>query len=427
MSLGAVSRQQRELALDCALALGCFALAVVLMASGGFGAEEENTRGLDALGVALALGTSVPLLARRRAIVPAFLVMFASYSAIAAVQFPVDVVAGPMIGLYTLAGASGRSVSRPLALFLGAGSYVAVWGAIATGHGVDRVLDVEGLVFGVIWAVVWMAGEQAQLRRERFAELEERADRAEQDVERERRLIAAEERSRIARDLHDSSGHAINVILVEAGAARLLRDRDPERAEQALETIEEVAREQIGEIDRLVQALRAEDPEGDVVEACGVPGDVPHGPAAGQALFDRMRASGLELDVVWRGERRRLGPTVGRASYRLLQEALTNVARHGAGAARVVVEFGRESVTFEVENDAPGDGPVREGNGLIGMRERVALLGGQLLVGRVRGKFLVHARLPYDKNFDPHDPDPDLEPVPEWTGSQNGAGERTAS
>ena len=91
------------------------------------------------------------------------------------------------------------------------------------------------------------------------SELEERARRAERDAERERRLAAAEERTRIARDLHDSAGHAINVILVQAGAARLLSRQDPERSQAALETIEEVARETLGEIDQLVRALRDDD------------------------------------------------------------------------------------------------------------------------------------------------------------------------
>ncbi len=92
------------------------------------------------------------------------------------------------------------------------------------------------------WVGVWVFGDWMRLRRERMAEHEERALRAEREAEREQRLAVAEERTRIARDLHDSAGHAINVILVQAGAARLLSERDPARARRALETIEEVAR-----------------------------------------------------------------------------------------------------------------------------------------------------------------------------------------
>ena len=124
----------------------------------------------------------------------------------------------------------------------------------------DDAFPTVPVLFGVVvWGGAWVLGDRVRLRRERVAELEARAERAERDAERERRLAAAEERTRIARDLHDSAGHAINVILVQAGAARLLGESDPERSRAALETIEEVALETLGEIDRLVTALRDDD------------------------------------------------------------------------------------------------------------------------------------------------------------------------
>ena len=104
----------------------------------------------------------------------------------------------------------------------------------------------------LVWGGAWVIGDRIRQRRARLTELVDRALRAERETERERRLAAAEERTRIARDLHDSAGHAINVILVQAGAARLLQEQDPTRARAALETIEEVARETLGEIDQLV-------------------------------------------------------------------------------------------------------------------------------------------------------------------------------
>jgi signal transduction histidine kinase len=389
----------RDLAIDCGLALASFLLAVALMASGGFGSEEEGARGLDALGVFLAAAASVPLLARRRAIVPAFVVLFAAYFAMTALRYPIDIVLGPLIGLYTLGGASGRSVSRPLAITLGVASYWVVFVGIAVGYDVARVADLEAPLFALVFVLIYMAGERARIRREEMAWLEERATKAEEAAERERRLAAAEERTRIARDLHDSAGHAINVILVEAGAARLLKERDPERAEQALETIEEVAREQIGEIDRLVHALRAEDPEDGMSD--GMPAGYPAGPEAGELLFERMRASGLELDVRRTGNWRPLGPTVGRSTFRLLQEALTNAVRHGTGSALVECHFGEQAVEFTVTNPTESEFMNREGHGLTGMRERVGLLGGTLEAGLLNGVFRVHAVLPYDRTFNP--------------------------
>jgi signal transduction histidine kinase len=390
----------RDRAIDVALALASLLLAVTLMASGGFGNEESDARGLDALGGALAALASLPLVFRRAAIVPVFVAVFAGYAAIAALHYPIDIVLGPLVALYTLAGAAGRGVPRRPALGLAVAGYLAVWSGIAIGYDVARVADVEAALFVLVWIAIWMAGDRAHLRREHIASLEERAERAERAAERERRLAAAEERTRIARDLHDSAGHAINVILVEAGAARLLRERDPDRAEQALVTIEEVARGQIGEIDRLVHALRADDdPEGIGADCSPAPG-VPVGPAAGEALFKRMRASGLELEVERTGETRLLGPSVGRAMFRILQESLTNAVRHGEGSARLCLDFGGDAVEVTVENHTEQSGPNGEGYGLIGMRERVALVGGEFEAGRRGDLFTVRALLPYDRGFE---------------------------
>src|SRR5262249_39329336 len=149
-------------------------------------------------------------------------------------------------------------------------------------------------------------------------------------MERERRLAAAEERTRIARDLHDSAGHAINVILVHAGLGRMSAERDPEAARRAFETIEEVARETITEIDQMVKALR---------DAGRGGGERPAGVAALQGLVERHRAAGLDVATSVRGEARPLSPAVGRAAYRIVQEALTNAARHGSGSAELEVAF----------------------------------------------------------------------------------------
>jgi signal transduction histidine kinase len=199
---------------------------------------------------------------------------------------------------------------------------------------------------------------------------------------------------RIARDLHDSAGHAINVILVQAGAARLLGRRDPERAEAAVETIEEVARETLGEIDQLVHALRedgaAEATDGDV--------EPPLGLAALEALAERHRSAGLAVSIRASGRPRPLSPQVDRAAYRILQEALTNAARHGQARADVELGFGEAELEFTVRNPvAPGAAPEGGGHGIVGMRERAALLGGTLEAGASDGVFRIHARLPYRK------------------------------
>ena len=231
-----------------------------------------------------------------------------------------------------------------------------------------------------------MSYELNEKEWERLAELEERALHAEREAERERRLAAAEERTRIARDLHDSAGHAINVILVQAGAARLLQEQDPQRAREALQTVEEVARETIHEIDRLVGGLREE-------RSAEV--EPPPGLAALDGLVERHRAAGLDVNVETRGSRRSLARGADQAAYRILQEALTNAARHGGGGAEVDIVFADGAVEITVSNPAavaPGD----DGHGLVGMRERAALLGGTLETDASNGHFRLRARLPYE-------------------------------
>jgi signal transduction histidine kinase len=236
-----------------------------------------------------------------------------------------------------------------------------------------------------------VAGDRVRLRRERIADLEERARRTERDAERERRLAAAEERTRIARDLHDSAGHAINVILVQAGAARLLGERDPQRSRAALETIEEVARETLGEIDQLVRALREDEPVrggGDV--------EPPLGLAALETLAERHRSAGLDVSIKTRGVRRPLAPALDQAAYRILQEGLTNAARHGEGRADVYIQFNTGTLELAVSNPTRSNGSSPEvGHGIVGMRERAALLGGTLDAGASDGVFRIRARLPY--------------------------------
>jgi signal transduction histidine kinase len=243
---------------------------------------------------------------------------------------------------------------------------------------------------GLAWAVAWFAGERTRLRRQQIVELNARAERAELDAKRDRLLAVAEERARIARDLHDSAGHAINVIAVRAGAARLRHHESPDRSLAALESIEELARQTAAEIDQIVGTLR------DDGEANGVV-DAPAGLASLDALIARHREAGLKVTVDASGQPRRLGAASDQAAYRIFQEALTNAARHGAGAVHVDLVYGEESVELVVTNGLPTRrvSPSTGGHGLVGMRERATLLGGTLEAERAHGVFRVHARIPY--------------------------------
>jgi signal transduction histidine kinase len=372
--------RRRQLLLDAPIAAAIFAFG---LAATGHKAFEHADRDLDALGVVLVALASLPLAARRRAPLPVFVTVTAATSALYGFRYGLGPPIGFAVALYTVA--ETRDETRPR---IWTGTLVGSLLVLLGPHVIRGEWAPELLLGAVVWAAAWFAGDRARLRRERLAELEERARRAERDAERERRLAAAEERTRIARDLHDSAGHAINVILVQAGAARLLREKDPERSRQALETIEDVARDTLGEIDQLVRALR-ENGSGTAVEP-------PPGLAALDTLAERHRASGLALTVSTEGSQRALAPGVDQAAYRILQEALTNAARHGDGSADVRVAFASDGLALTVTNVARESGDTGGGsNGIVGMRERASLLGGSLEAGALDGVFRVHARLPY--------------------------------
>jgi signal transduction histidine kinase len=373
--------RHRQLVVDAALAAAVFAFSLAAMSRAD---RFEGSRDLDALAVVLAALASWPLTARRIATFPVFAVTTAATAAIYGLGYGLGPPVGFALALYTFAEHRDETPARLRRIALAA-SIVALLGP----HLVRGDFAPQLLLGSVIWAAAWFAGDRARLRRERLAELEERAVRAEREAERERRLAAAEERMRIARDLHDSAGHAINVILVQAGAARLLHEQDPERSRAALETIEDVARGTLGEIDQLVRALR-ENGSGAGVEP-------PPGLAALDTLLERFRATGLAVNMTVDGERRPLPPAVDQAAYRIVQEALTNASRHGNGDVEVGLVFEPAAVELSVTNtSANGVLAPDDGHGIIGMRERASLLGGTLEAGARDGRFRVQARLPYD-------------------------------
>jgi signal transduction histidine kinase len=373
---------RRERAIDIGIALGVFALTVATLASGGVSNDDE-ARNLDTLGVVLAALASLPLLARRAAPLAAFAAAATASAAINALDYPPGPPIGPMVALFFvgLYGARSREGGRLTASVV---AFFFIVHVVAAGYGRDQFPVVPALFGALVWGGAWVLGDRVRLRRERVANLEERARQAEREMARERRLAAAEERTRIARDLHDSAGHAINVILVHAGAARLLAEKDPARSREALAKIETRARETLTEIDGLVRALRDDDEQ---VQA-------PIGLAALDSLIRRHRDAGLEVDLDVSGGRRPLPPATDQAAYRILQESLTNALRHGAGRADVTLAYDDDALEIQVDNPARRDGPAAAGHGIVGMRERASLLGGSVSHESANGLFRVRARLP---------------------------------
>jgi signal transduction histidine kinase len=201
----------------------------------------------------------------------------------------------------------------------------------------------------------------------------------------------AEERTRIAREMHDVVAHAMSVMVVQAGAARTVMNKDTDEATAALERIEDTGRMALAEMRRLLGLQGSDEETPPLTPQPGLEGlDV---------LLERMRASGLPVEAVVEGTPRDLPPGVDLTAYRMVQEGLTNALKHaGEAHARVLLRYGAEALEVEVADDGRGPPPdgVRPGaHGLIGMRERVALFGGSLETGtRPGGGFLVRARIP---------------------------------
>jgi signal transduction histidine kinase len=370
-----------------AIALVALVGSLAQLSHGGIGATQSEAGQLDWTAGVLAACSAVPLLAWRRAPRAVFALTASACVLLGGLGYPIGLPLGPTVALYLLASSRAdedpwtpRDSAMVVALFL---AYLA-----ATAVGDSGFPGSELLHAGLAWSVAWFAGERTRLLREQIGELRQRALRAEREGERERRLAAAEERARIARDLHDAAGHTINVIALRAGAARLRRD--PERSQATLAAIEELARKTVGEIDQIVGTLREPDSGNGAVDA-------PPGLASVDTLVARHHAAGLAVSLASEGKPRRLETAVDQAVYRILQEALTNAARYGAGAARVELAFGTTALELTVTNPAAGEIAPREngGHGLIGMRERANLLGGSLEAERTGATFRVRAHLPY--------------------------------
>jgi signal transduction histidine kinase len=235
----------------------------------------------------------------------------------------------------------------------------------------------------------WLAGRAVRARQRRADELFDRTVRLEVEREEKAREAAANERTRIARELHDVISHSVSVMVVQAGAAEEVFDSDPDQARNSLRSIQETGRQARHELRRLLGLMRADGKGMDLAPQPGL--------AELQTLVQQLRQSGLDVDLDVRIEPRTLSPGLELAAYRIVQEALTNALKHGGpGRARVLVRHDGDALEVEVLDEGEAQGAGRGGGfGLIGMRERIALYGGELEHGRHnRGGYRLRARLP---------------------------------
>jgi signal transduction histidine kinase len=246
------------------------------------------------------------------------------------------------------------------------------------------------------WAsisVVWVVAIIIRIYRGSIERAERRAALFAADREARAREAVAEERARMARELHDSVGHALNVVVLHAGAAQRIIEKKPQLAREALESIETAGRQALGDIERMLGILRAPD-EGAQV-------DVTPGMGQLETLCEQVREAGLPVEVTVSGDARPLPASLDLTAYRIVQESLTNTLKHaGKTRATVRVKYEESALAIEVLDEGKGVTPAVAaaggGRGLLGMRERVATFRGELEAGpRADGGFGVRARLPY--------------------------------
>jgi signal transduction histidine kinase len=340
-------------------------------------------RGSGALNAIAIVGLALPLAWWRVAPLPAtaclFVVAVLAESQTSAADQPVVWFA--LLGLSWGLGAheEGRRMVGGIAML--------VCGIIAT-TAISGPLTLSDVLFPCLLTVAFcLAGRTARSRSRLAGELHEAAARA-----RERRAAAAEravaeERRRIAREMHDVVAHSVSVMVVQAGGARRILEREPARAQAAARLIAGTGREAIVELQRLLGVLQVDPGPPPTLEEL-------------DGLVERARAAGLPVALEIEGERRTLPAGVELAAYRVLQEAITNAIKYAGGARTdVCVRYRADEVELEVRDRGCGSAapsPVGGGgHGLVGMRERVRVFGGELHTGRVAdGGFEVLARIP---------------------------------
>lgn len=291
----------------------------------------------------------------------------------------------PFIGLLTLIPGASPRVWGPAAL---GGAAI-----LAVAHGLGNGWSLSIWVFAAVWVVLATGiGGALQVRRRFMAEVRARAQWAERSREEQARRRMAEERLRIARELHDIVGHSLAVITLQAGVAEHLLERRPEEVRKAVTAIRQVSKQALDDLRFELALLRGEGSE----TAARAPTP---GLAALPALVASVREAGLRVDLDLGVAPGSVPEIVSAAAYRIVQESLTNVARHaGAGASATVrLRAAGSALEIEVADDGPGAADAApEGSGLIGMRERAVALGGEFsAANRAEGGFAVRVRLPW--------------------------------
>ncbi len=337
----------------------------------------------------LASVQTVALVWRRRWPVTVYGVVAAAGFVYDAFGFPVNGALGFLLALYTVAAYGSRRASAVSAVVAGVGLFIIL---LRFYHVTSWVTFLQGafqLGFG------WILGETVRTRRAYASALQERSARREREREEQTSRAVADERASIARELHDVVAHNVSVMVIQAGANRVSPPIEPSKAIEAFASIENIGRQALTETRRLLGLMRR---EGERLQS---PYPQPGLEHVG-ALVDQVRSAGLPATMLVEGDARPLPPGLNLSAYRIVQEALTNVFKHaGSAPTQVLIHYGDRDLEVRVTDQGqclPAAGEAAgTGHGLIGMRERVMLYGGQLDAGPLPGGgYAVRACLPLE-------------------------------
>lgn len=353
---------------DATLALACF-LTVVIYAA------LDNR--LEWWIIALAAGNTVPLLWRQRFPFAVTGIVGAGSLALAVADALPDFAPAQLVVTYTFA-----SLCPPVKRLIAAAATV-VGVAMSITIPRDELLNLG--TNAIMFLAAYALGTSARARRNRIEMLEERARR----LAEEHDAVAARERERIAREMHDILAHSMSLVVVQAEAGPIAMRTDPGKAEEVFDTISATAREALAQLHRVLSVLRSDE----------VSREPQPGLDALPALVASVRRAGLEAKLEEDGHRRPIPPDLAATAYRIVQESLTNTVKHArASQVHVRLEWRDSALNLEIHDDGlgPADDGVPSGRGLIGMRERVAAVGGALTTGPGPGGvgFRVAASLP---------------------------------
>ncbi len=386
--LGIQARLRR---LDPRLVDGFLALLIAIVSLPAIlPAVEGSRRDADGWSIALILLMSLPIAYRR--IAPDVVMGTTGLATVAyyTLGYPDTLAAlGTLIALYSVAAHGNRKIAVQALIGTVIGLSISV---LVTELG-DLTLQILISNY-IIYGTAWVIGDNMRTRRAYTQELEARADRLERERETQSRDAVIDERRRIAREMHDVVAHNVSVMVVQAGAARRIIESKPEQARDALSSIEMTGRQALTEMRRLTGVLRRE-------------GESYKAPQPGlrylEKLIEQTREAGLPVEVTIEGQPYELPQGADLSAFRIVQEALTNSLKHaGPSQASVCIKYSPDRLELRVTDNGRGaaerlsNGSVA-GHGLVGMRERVAMFGGDLKSGPLPGGgYEVQATLPLE-------------------------------